>query len=253
MDGASVLRSFSNALSTVGKSVLSAQFPNDFEYYMMALELTDSEGEMIDFLSFPVMPESISKNELNRTNVKKSNRGTTILTSPSPTPSEISIKGNFGRYFKFLLSQRDNLSASGYAFSFQGGKKDLFDISDRALTVRTPDFSAGVKTGFGVIKILQAILNKSSGVGANGKPFRLYLYNLALGESYLVVVPPNGYTISQNVQKNMIWEYAVSFTIIAPMEAIQSQYKPSSLSDILSRAGIQKTVYSVGKQIANLL
>ena len=121
------------------------------------------------------------------------------------------------------------------------------------MTVKTPDFSAGVKTGFGVTKILQAMLNKSSGVGANGKPFRLYLYNLALGESYLVVVPPNGFTLSQNLQKNMIWEYSINFTIIAPMEAIQSQYKPSSLSNILSRGGIQKTVYTLGKQIANLL
>ena len=68
--------------------------------------------------------------------------------------------------------------------------------------------------------MLQAILDKSVGTDDNGKPFRLIFYNLAFGESYQVVVPPNGVRFYQDMSNNMIWCYDLRFTIVAPLEAL---------------------------------
>ena len=81
-------------------------------------------------------------------------------------------------------------------------------------------FGFSIKTGYGVLKMLQSMVDKSSGVDDQGRPFKLFFYNMALGESYQVVVPPNGIRYSQDVSKNMIWYYDLRFTIVAPLEAV---------------------------------
>jgi hypothetical protein len=50
---------FRGLIENVGKASVHALFPDEFELYLMALELTDSNGNLIDYLAFPVMPESI--------------------------------------------------------------------------------------------------------------------------------------------------------------------------------------------------
>lgn len=87
--------------------------------------------------------------------------------------------------------------------------------------MKTPDFDISVKTGFGASRILKAIISKSNGVDNDGKPFRLYFYNMAFGENYLVTIPPSGAEFSMNLQKNMIWEYNINMTVIAPLEAVK--------------------------------
>lgn len=240
---------YNELLGDLGKATLSAIFPNDFEIYLMALELTDSKGNTIDYLTFPIMPDSISKTELKRTNVKKTSNGITVLTSSSNTPSEVTLKGNFGRNFKIILSPKLP-ETQGVAFSVSSGKFDLSDVKS-GLSFTTPSFSAGIKTGYGASKILQAILSKSNGVDSEGKPFRLYLYNMALGESYLVTVPPSGFSFSQNKEKNMIWEYSITLTILAPLKSIQSQFLKSSPVKLLSRGVIQKGVNVLAKDITS--
>ena len=47
----------------MGRSALAAAAPHDFEYYLVALELTDGSGNTIDFFSFPIMPTRIRKQE----------------------------------------------------------------------------------------------------------------------------------------------------------------------------------------------
>lgn len=51
------------------------------------------------------------------------------------------------------------------------------------------------------MKILQAMASKSVGLDDKGKPLRLYFYNMALGESYLVAIPPSGVQFSQDLSK----------------------------------------------------
>lgn len=254
MNISSVNRKYIDLVNVVGKAALNALYPYDFEVYMMALELTDSEGNTIDYLSFPIMPESISKTEPKRTNIKVSATSTTVLSSASFIPEEITIKGNFGRTFNILLSPKEP-SVQGVAYSINNGVYDLTQINNKNNTLgfKVPAFNVGIKTGYGAIRILKSIISKSNGVDKSGKPFRLYFYNLALGESYLVAVPSSGITVSQNLQKNMIWEYSLTLNTLAPLASLQSQTKPSSLLKVAATDVIQKGVNSTVSVIKSML
>jgi hypothetical protein len=239
---------YTQLVGSLGKGALSALFPKDFESYIMGLELTDSQDRTIDYFAFPIMPESLTKTEPKRTNVKKTSSGITVLNSNSYVPEEISIKGNFGRTFKFYLSPKQP-AVQGVAFSTASGKFDSTSIKSKSLSLGVKNFDIGVKTGFGAHSILRAIINKSSGVDSTGKPFKLYFYNMALGESYLVTVPPTGLVSSQNQEKNMIWDYTLTLTVLAPLSALSAVKQKNSLLKLLSVSLIQKGVNTVASSV----
>lgn len=247
------------AATELGKAALSALYPNDFEAYLMAIELTDSNDKTIDYFTFPVMPEGITKREPKRTSVKKTSAGTTVLTSPSFVPQEINIQGDFGRYFKILLgtgvAYADSADKSKY--SVKAGKYELSQINEgtnskRGLMLSFPSFDMNVKNGYGAIKILKAIISKSNGLDSTGKPFKLYFYNMAFGESYLVTVPQGGLTVSQQQGKNMIWRYSLTLTILAPLSQSKGESKGNLVSSLTS-AAIQKGVNDIVKSVTNIL
>ena len=234
-------------LKTVGRATLSTLYPNDFEFYMCALELTTAEGSTIDYFTFPITPSSIVKTDNKRTSIQNSAGGIIALTSPTFVPQDISIRGTFGRIFKILINTESN--GAGVAFSLSNGIRSLQQLAKKATTMQTPAFDAGVKTGYGALKILQSIISKSNGVDNNGKPFRLFFYNLALGESYLVVVPPNGITFSQSEQRNMIWDYSLNMIAVAPLESVKNASTGSSLVKKTASAVIQKSVNDLATAI----
>lgn len=47
-----VISKATEMIGTIGKAGLAAAFPNDFEVYLCALELADSENNTIDFSHF---------------------------------------------------------------------------------------------------------------------------------------------------------------------------------------------------------
>lgn len=243
---------YTNLVSSIGKGALSAIFPKDFEAYIMAIELTDSLNNTIDYFAFPILPESITKSEPKRTNIKKSSSGVTVLTSNSYVPEEISIKGNFGRSFKFTLLP-SLPSIAGFAFSTGSGKYDLLSTKSPAAGITPATFMVGIKSGYGAHSMLRAIINKSNGVDATGKPFRLYFYNMAMGESYIVTVPPQGFVSSQNREKNMIWDYSLTLQTIAPLSALLASRKKGSLLKLLAFNAIQKSVNVVANDVSNQL
>lgn len=257
-----IVQQAKNQIFSVGKAGMSALFPNDFEVYMMAIELVDSNDKTIDYFVFPVMPSSIFKKEIKRTNVKITSNGITALTSPTFMPEEIQIKGNFGKYFKILLNTPGlAYSASEWKnnYSVSAGKYSLSQInndSKNGISLMNPVFDLNVKTGYGCIKILRAIISKSNGLDKNGKPFKLYFYNMALGESYLVIVPANnGFSISQNQQNNMIWEYNLNLTILAPLDKTisESRSNNSALVKTIATSQIQQSVNDMIKTIAKVI
>lgn len=241
----------------LGKNALAALFPNDFEVYLCSLELVDSQDNVIDFFTFPVSPESISKIEPKKTQIRQTAGGTTVLTSTVYVPEEINIKGNFGRNFKILLNiGREGTSLSGAAFSLSGGKYALNQIIGKETSsMKVPAFDLGVKTGFGCIRMLKGIISKSNGVDKLGLPFKLYFYNLAFGESYLVTIPPAGITFSQNMAKNMIWEYNLNMTAIAPLESVigESKARRSSAKILCTSSAIQKSMSAASKTVSDIL
>lgn len=250
------IQTASNLIQKIGRSALAALYPNDFEVYICSLELVDSQGNTIDFFTFPVSPESISKTEPKKTQIKQTAGGTTVLTSTVYVPEEISIRGNFGRTFKILLDiGTSGTSLSGAAFSLSAAKYALYQIQGKdTSSIKNSSFDLGVKTGFGCIKMLKGIISKSNGVDSLGLPFRLYFYNLAFGESYLVTIPPAGITFSQNMSKNMIWEYNLNMTAIAPLEAVLGEGKSKTAIKKMCAAGtIQKSINDLAKTVAGAL
>lgn len=234
-----------------GKATLSALYPNDFEVYLCSLELTDSVGNTIDMITFPVMPDSISKTEMKRTNIKQTAAGITALTSSAYTQSEINLSGNFGKSFKISITNPTQ-SKAGVAWGTISGKYDSSQIGKRSLpTLLTPAFDLTIKTGYGAIRLLRAILDKSNGVDDQGKPFKLLFYNLAFGESHLVLVPPAGVTFYQDMGYNMVWSYDITLIAVAPLEAVKNDVTGSSLVQTLATALVQKTVNDVARSVSS--
>ena len=246
-----VNRQVTQLVNNVGRALMHQLFPKDFEYYMMALELVDGAGNGIDYFAFPVLPSSITKSENKRINIKKAYKSTLILTSTAYTPQDISIKGNFGRGFKILIGSKEVLSGVAFNSSVRAGVFELTQLTNRSLLNPTNQFNQHVKTGYGAIKLLQSIIHKSDGSDQNG-PYRLYLYNFALGESYLVVVPSKALTLEQNDSNmNMIWNYTLNLTTIAPLELVKNVISVTSNTKILEASVLQSTVNGVGRDVVN--
>lgn len=251
----SALDTVMNMAKSIGGQALASLYPNDFEWYMVALELADSDDNTIDYLTFPIMPDSISKTEPTRTNIKKSMAGVTVLSTPSYSPQEINIKGSFGRQFKILINPKPDASINS-SKSVSAGKYYLFDIAKKSGLISGlafSNFNLNVKTGYGVMKILQAMASKSVGLDDKGKPLRLYFYNMALGESYLVAIPPSGVQFSQDLSKNMIWNYNLTLIALAPLEAVSNKNDDKSLLDKLLPSMIQTGVSEVASVVTDAL
>lgn len=225
---------FADAVLKQGKESLARQYPRDFEVYMCALELVDPEEQTVDYFLFPVMPTNISKTETEATTVQTSLTGITIFNKQGYTPDEISIQGNFGRSFKLLSFENDAYykGVAGYAI------EDGFYTADQinaGLVDKKLEFPFGIKTGFGCIKILQSIIHKAKAHGPTGLTYKLYFYNLALGESYLVVPSKQPLTLSQNEQSsNMIWQYQLNLVIVADMADVANKVDNRRAQDSLS-------------------
>ncbi len=247
-------RRYIETVANVGRSAMNALYPYDIEVYIMALELTDSTGNTIDYFSFPIMPNSITKTEPKRTNIKKTVNGVTVLSSNSFVPEEISIKGDFGRTFKILLSPKEP-ATSAVAFSTNKGVYDLTSTnnSQSSLVFKAPFFNVGVKTGYGAFRILKAIINKANGIDNLGRPFNLFFYNLALGESYLVAVSPSGFIGTQSLDKNMIWSYSLSLTTLAPIESIKNELRQNSLIRVLGVNAVQQGINAVANNLVDVV
>lgn len=237
--------------SQLGLQTLSSIFPYDFEWYMVALELTDSEDNTIDYLAFPIQPDSISKTEPTRTNIKKSMSGVVVLSNDSFVPQDITIRGSFGRQFKLLLNIK-TINGGVERYSTVSGVYSLHQTRGLSTAINFGSFNLSVKNGYGLIKILQAIVNKSTGLDDKGKPFKLYFYNMALGESYLVSIPPSGAQFSQDVSKNMVWSYSLTMRTLAPIDSVR-EVDPKSLGKSLATAAITVGVSMLAKGVEDAI
>lgn len=233
----------------IGKAGVHALFPNDFEYYLITLELVNSKDETIDYLAFPVNPDAMTYTMTNLTNVKKTLGGVVELDTASFVPRKFQFNGTFGRRFKVLLRPLEFSAKRGmgkrkhypsfesetYSYGPGGGGQVP---GTGKLEIETNVFDPRIKTGYGTTKILEAILEKSKGLDEEGKPMRLYLYNPALGHNWLVTV--KSFTASQDYStSNMLWRYNVDLDIIAPLASIKPDLK-TSLLEVLGTNILQR-------------
>lgn len=223
---------YSGLASSIGKKAISALYPSDFELYIVAFDLVNSDGQTEAYFLFPVQPFSIAESNKPIQNIKKTAGGITVLSTQTFSPTETTLQGNFGRKFKFLLG------------------KELINFS--TLLLRPPvtkpqfgqEFDVNVKTGYGCCKVLESIIKKSSTLDSKGKPYALYFYNLAIGSNYLVKV--TSFDFHQNQETNMIWHYNMTIKSLIPIEAISDASPRSLTSNITANSVIQKSIDNVG-------
>lgn len=241
---------FTGLLGQVGQAALSVQFPRDFEYYVMMLELLDSRNSTVDAFVFPVMPQTIAQVNTKITNIKQTEAGVVSLTTPTFIPQEINIQGNFGKKFRFL--QGGNLNA-GVGFAFAPGLTSAAAFATRYLSQRRgqepPQFSQFIKTGFGCVKILERLHNLSTSLDQYSQPHRLLLYNMAFGQTWLV--ESMTFRTTQNLGQNMIWGYEMSFRLIADANMIRNNRQ--IIQRTMTRGVLQRAILRTGAQIKQSL
>lgn len=200
------------------KAYLNSMFPNEFEYYMLTLELRRN-GLVEDTLIFPVTPDSFYETTQHLVNIKKTNNSVVSLINTSFAPRTIQISGTFGRKIRILFGKQSTIENENNSFAGFKFSKDINinkKVFGKGIKIDT-GLSGGIKTGFGVTKYLESIINKSfSSAG-----YMLFLYNPMLGNNYLVECTDK--TFSQSMQNNMLWNYQLTFKALTFAENVALQ------------------------------
>lgn len=230
-------RRFHAASRNIGKRALNALYPNDFEIYIFALELVNGDRETEEYFIFPVNPSSVNEPQNPIQSFKKTAGGITVLSAVTFAPTTISLQGNFGRKFKFLIGS-EIISFSNINF-----KPSLSDFK--------PTFNKNIKTGYGCLKVLENIIKKSNTLDKKGQPYALYFYNLALGNSYLVKAID--FTPFQSQDSNMIWNYHLTFKSLMRVEDIVVRDQRSLTASLSANNAIQDVVNNIGNRIGALI
>lgn len=230
--------SFKSKVSQIGRAALHALFPKDAEYYFIALELVDSQGNTVDYFAWPVLPDQIRETHVEITRVRKTIGGVNVTKNSTFTPRQITINGTFGKRFKILLKS-GQVEFAGFGLSMQNGR---FNISTpNKLQNNIPQFSSFAKSGYGCVKLLEGMKEKSKALDGNNKPFSLFLYNPILGNNYQVEF--NSFTHFQDESRfNMFPGYGLQITAVAPLDTLftRAANVRSTLKN-LSFSNLQKT------------
>lgn len=212
------------ALADVGRAALHANFPDDIEYYSMAFELIDHQDSTIDILVLPILPSSINMAEQPNTNIKRTGGGTAILFNSAFQPFNITLAGNFGRKFRFLVGQSEIIGV-GFRFNFRGN-----------------EFDSQIKSGYGTTKVLERILKTSLRTDDQQRPFKLIFHNMAFNQSHVVEAVSWGFNQNDS-NSNMIWNYNISLRAVAPALFIRGeQSAKSALNRLLQASVLQNTL-----------
>lgn len=183
-----------DAALTIGKAAIHAVMPDDYEYYLCSLTLYNYKMEKEGFLSFTVMPDNIVENNTPIQNIVKTHAGMVTVFNPTFSPIDINMSGTFGRKFRLLSDYQDPMQGKSGFFGLNFGKIANVNI--------------GMKSGYGMIKILEHILKKSNQLDENRKPYFLIFDNYSFNTSYIVT--PTNFSFQQSLETNMIWHYNVS-------------------------------------------
>lgn len=223
---------------TAVAATMSALYPIDFEAYMISFELCDSKGISLDFFTFPIMPTDLSVEEEIPVKIDNTFGGVNSISSNVYVPKSISLNGSFGRKFKTLI--RNKVSIPFVQRTIQERDYGVKGIQKQELEV----FNM-LKTGFGCFKVLQSIVNRSVEVDIWGECNKLYMYNMAYGESYLV--KPISFRGSQSTQNNGIWNYELNLKAVCPLHLDAHRQGGAIKAKVFAMAAGQSAVNSVVK------
>lgn len=228
---------YKRLLSSFGKNFVNSSFPNDFEAYLMSFELVDSNNTTIEYFMFPIMPEEISESKKTLTTIRKTSSGINSMFNPTFTPISIGIKGNFGRQFKIMMNNDIVALVGVFGKLLNKNRSKGFSL---------PEFDISVKTGYGVMKKFQSIIEKSFSLDENGRPHKLFFNNYAFNTSYMVEI--ESISFDQNMASNMIWNYSLEMTALAPTEYVYEKYR-NSLNKLMSFSNYSKLTTNIIRDI----
>ena len=201
LDKVAALRS---SLSMAGDEVMNMIAPDNFEYYNCALELTDYDGNTVAYLSFDIMPNNIVIQKQPIVSIVKTITDTYTITNDSFNPFSISIQGTFGRKLRLLTTSKDINESKGFSKMLNGNIGVFFD-SDIL-----------VKTGYGVIKMMQKIIEKSNSFNDRNDYHYLIFHNYAFNTHNVVKV--NSFDFNISTENNFMWFYSLNMTAIDKAE-----------------------------------
>lgn len=223
-----------NLAAQIGQAGIHYLWPNDFEYYVLGLDLTDSEDRIIESLVFPVMPDNIVEPRPSISTVKKTASGVVSMYNTSFVPFDISVRGSFGRKIRLL-------SNNAFYSTKSGGIVQGDDYNPST-------FNTNIKTGYGTTKLLERIKEKAYSVDQSGNPVRLYYYNLAFNSQYLVEI--RNITFQQDMSNNMIWNYTMNLKAIAPAYLVRNNSSTSTIA-LLSSSVINSAAEGLSETYRN--
>lgn len=197
--GKGALNGLMDSVISVGKGAVHAMMPDDYEYYLCSFELYDSNLERKGFLSFVVMPDQITENYSPIQSVTKTHSGIVTTFNSSFAPVNITISGTFGRKFRLVSNYKDPSDR----------KNGLMRLN---LNLGEAFGSVGIKSGYGLTKILKNILECANKTDDLGKPYLLIFNNYAFNTSY--IVNPSNFQFHQGYDNNMIWYYSINMTAV---------------------------------------
>ena len=186
-------------LDSSTRLTLNTLFPREFDFYMVTLELVDYNDVTLEYFTFPINPQSMTKTQPYLKQIDRSYGAIIVNKTGMFVPQDLVIRGTFGRQFKFISREA------------QGG----FSVLN--FSKETNEFNTNYKSGYGCFKILQDICDKADKLD-NGHARKLFFHNLALGENYLVEVI--SLTPSQDVGTNMIWTYDLRLRILTEINSL---------------------------------
>lgn len=195
--GGDAIKEVVGQLDSAAKMVMNTLYPKEFEVYMVTLELVTNDDIPLHYFTFPINPESIMKSQPQIKQIDATHGAVVVNKAGLWVPQDLTIKGNFGRQFKFVTN-------------IQG--EATWAALGKGLIPNGQQFSSYYKSGYGCLKILQNICEQSN-ILDDGKSRKLYFHNLALGESYLVEVL--NFQASQSMGANMIWGYDLRLKIVS--------------------------------------
>lgn len=203
-----VRESARSLLASVGLAGLHAMAPDNFEYYLCSLELLDSAGNTKGFLSFTTMPNNYLESRTQIASVTKTQSGITTLFNSTFVPRDISIQGTFGRKLRFLIGSKEVQEKDDKSVPFFNGQ-----------FARIEDQEILIKTGYGMTKMLQKMIEMAYQLDDEQQPHILLFSNYSLNTNYVVEILQDSY--SQSIENNMLWFYSLEMRAVAPQSVLQ--------------------------------
>ena len=139
---------------------------------------------------------------------------------------DIQISGTFGRKFRLLTNFDNNPGQTKVK------KKDRDEYYKKGT------LSLGVKTGYGALKLLEKIVERSQGFCEDGKPMRLYFFNLQANESYWVEIMD--FSKNMSLENNAMWNWNITMKAIGQVP--DTYNGKSNINNLLTYAAVQKSL-----------